>query len=112
MKVNLKTLAATAGLSQTTVSRALGGYSDVSATTRNASPGRAANGLPARSAGTPAGNRPDRHGGHDLSVPRNRIRRHRWGEVIAGLSEALGEHGMDLSIIPVLPRRNSRPTAA
>ena len=44
MKVNLKMLSESLGLSQTTVSRALNGYSDVSAATRQAIRGRAGDG--------------------------------------------------------------------
>ena len=106
MKVNLKTLAATLGLSQTTVSRALGGYSDVSATTRKR----------VTEAALRMGYQPDPLArrlatgrtdtvGMIFPFHATEFGDNRWGEVIAGLSEALGEHGMDLSIIPVLPEK-------
>ena len=43
--------------------------------------------------------------GHDLSVPRNRIRRQSLGRSHCRTLRSLGEHGMDLSIIPVLPEK-------
>lgn len=104
MKVNLKMLAASLGLSQTTVSRALGGYSDVSESTRKrvSEAARRMGYQPDPLARRLATGRTDTVG---LVFPfqATEFGDHRWGEVVAGLSEGLGEHGMDLSIIPVPP---------
>ena len=106
MKVNLKMLAASLGLSQTTVSRALGGYSDVSESTRKrvSEAAQRMGYQPDPLARRLATGRTDTVG---LVFPfqATEFGDHRWGEVVAGLSEGLGEHGMDLSIIPVMPEK-------
>lgn len=104
MKVNLKMLAASLGLSQTTVSRALGGYSDVSETTRKrvAEAAQQMGYKPDPLARRLATGRTDTVG---LVFPfsATEFGDHRLGEVVSGLSEGLNAHGMDLSIIPVRP---------
>ncbi len=106
MKVNLKMLAASLGLSQTTVSRALGGYSDVSEATRRR----------VEEAAQRMGYKPDPLArrlatgrtdtvGMIFPFDATEFGDNRWGEVISGLSEGLSAHDMDLSIIPVLPEK-------
>ncbi len=106
MKVNLKTLAASLGLSQTTVSRALGGYSDVSETTRKrvAEAAQQMDYKPDPLARRLATGRTDTIG---MVFPFNATAfgDNRWGEVISGLSEGLSANDMDLSIIPVRPEK-------
>lgn len=104
MKVNLKMLAASLGLSQTTVSRALGGYSDVSEATRErvAEAAQRLGYQPDPLARRLATGRTDTVG---LVFPfsATEFGDHRLGEVVSGLSDGLSAHGMDLSIIPVKP---------
>ncbi len=106
VKVNLKALAASLGLSQTTVSRALGGYPDVSETTRKrvAEAAQRLGYRPDPLARRLATGRTDTVG---LVFPfsATEFGDHRLGEVVSGLSEGLSAHGMDLSIIPVRPER-------
>ncbi|WP_041656170.1 substrate-binding domain-containing protein [Azoarcus sp. KH32C] len=99
MKVNLKMLSESLGLSQTTVSRALNGYSDVSETTRQRVV-EAANQL---------GYQPNPQARH-LATGRAEaigivypfgegdIRDIRLGEVVSGLTERLIERNLDLLI--------------
>ncbi|NMG75940.1 substrate-binding domain-containing protein [Aromatoleum diolicum] len=99
MKVNLKMLSETLGLSQTTVSRALNGYSDVSEATR----GRvveAAKKLgyqPNPQARQLATGRADAVG---IVYPfgASDIGDIRFGEVVSGMTEGLAEHKLDLLI--------------
>ena len=106
VRVTLKMLAASLKLSSTTVSRALAGYPDVSKATRQRVM-EAAERMgyhPDPLARRLATGRTDTVG---MVFPflATEFGDSRWGEVIAGLSEALAEHNMDLSIIPVLPER-------
>lgn len=104
MKVNLKTLSESLGLSQTTVSRALNGYTDVAEATRRR----------VKEAAEAMGYRPDplarrlatgRTDMIGMVFPFNATEfgDHRFGEVVAGLTEGLAKHGMDLVIIPTHP---------
>lgn len=104
MKVNLKRLSETLGLSQTTVSRALGGYSDVAEKTR----------LRVVEAAKALGYQPDPLA-RRLAIGRTdtiglvfpfgatEFGDHRFGEVVDGLSDGFAAHDIDLSIIPVRP---------
>lgn len=99
MKVNLKMLSESLGLSQTTVSRALNGYSDVSEATRQRVV-EAANRLgyqPNPQARQLATGRSDAVG---IVYPfsASDIGDIRFGEVVAGLTEKLAEHNLDLLI--------------
>ena len=104
MKVNLKMLSESLGLSQTTVSRALNGYTDVAeATRRRVKEAAAAMGYqPDPLARRLATGRTDTIG---MVFPFNATEfgDHRFGEVVAGLTEGLAKHNMDLSIIPTRP---------
>ncbi|WP_341316750.1 substrate-binding domain-containing protein [Paraburkholderia sp. IMGN_8] len=104
MKVNLKTLSSSLGLSRTTVSRALNGYDDVSEATRER----------VRKAAEELGYHADPtarrlatgraeavgiiypFGAGDLGDPR-------FGEVVAGMTEGLGAKGLDLFIVSARP---------
>lgn len=101
MKVNLKMLSESLGLSQTTVSRALNGYSDVAESTRQR----------VKEAAEALGYQPDPLArrlatgrtdtiGMVFPFSATEFGDHRFGEVVAGLTEGLARHGMDLSIIP------------
>jgi LacI family transcriptional regulator len=99
MKVNLKMLSESLGLSQTTVSRALNGYSDVSEATRRRVV-EAANKLgyqPNPQARQLATGRSDAVG---IVYPfsASDIGDIRFGEVVAGLTERLAERNLDLLI--------------
>ena len=103
-KVNLKMLSESLGLSQTTVSRALGGYSDVSETTRQRVI-EAANRLgyqPNPQARQLATGRADAIG---IVYPfsASDIGDIRFGEVVSGLTERLAEHNLDLLIHSARP---------
>ncbi|MFN3986753.1 MAG: substrate-binding domain-containing protein [Rhodocyclaceae bacterium] len=104
MKVNLKMLSESLGLSQTTVSRALNGYSDVAASTRErvAEAARRLGYQPDPLARRLATGRTDTVG---LVFPfaATEFGDHRFGEVVDGLTDGLAQHGMDLSIIPTRP---------
>jgi len=104
MKVNLKMLSATLGLSQTTVSRALNGYSDVAESTRErvVEAARRLGYQPDALARRLATGRTETVG---LVFPfvTTEFGDHRFGEVVDGLTEGLAGHGMDLSIIPTRP---------
>ncbi|WP_288022427.1 substrate-binding domain-containing protein [Thauera sp.] len=104
MKVNLKTLSESLGLSQTTVSRALNGYTDVAeATRRRVKEAAASMGYqPDPLARRLATGRTDTIG---MVFPFNATEfgDHRFGEVVAGLTEGLAKHNMDLNIIPTRP---------
>jgi LacI family transcriptional regulator len=99
VKTNLKALASALGLSRTTVSRALNGYDDVSEATRQrvVEAARALGYQADPTARRLATGRADAigivypFGAGDLGDPR-------FCEVVAGLTEALGEHDMDLII--------------
>lgn len=99
MKVNLKMLSETLGLSQTTVSRALNGYSDVSEATRERvmEAAKTLGYKPNPQARQLATGRADAIG---IVYPfgASDIGDTRFGEVVAGLTERLAEHGMDLII--------------
>lgn len=101
MKVNLKMLSESLGLSQTTVSRALNGYTDVAESTRQR----------VKEAAAALGYQPDPLArrlatgrtdtvGMVFPFSATEFGDHRFGEVVAGLTEGLARHGMDLSIIP------------
>lgn len=99
MKVNLKMLSESLGLSQTTVSRALNGYSDVSETTRQRVV-EAANKLgyqPNPQARQLATGRADAIG---IIYPfgASDIGDIRFGEVVSGMTERLAQHNLDLLI--------------
>ncbi|WP_018991008.1 substrate-binding domain-containing protein [Aromatoleum toluclasticum] len=99
MKVNLKMLSESLGLSQTTVSRALNGYSDVSEATRQRV-SEAAKKLgyqPNPQARQLATGRADAIG---IVYPfgASDIGDIRFGEVVSGLTERLAEHNIDLLI--------------
>lgn len=99
MKVNLKMLSESLGLSQTTVSRALNGYSDVSEATRQR----------VMEAATKLGYQPNPQA-RQLATGRadaigivypfgaSDIGDMRFGEVVSGLTERLAEHRIDLLI--------------
>jgi LacI family transcriptional regulator len=104
MKVNLKMLSESLGLSQTTVSRALNGYSEVSEATR-VRVVEAAQKLgyqPNSQARQLATGRADAVG---LVYPfgASEIGDARFGEVVAGISERLGDHNLDLFIHSARP---------
>lgn len=106
LKTNLKALASALGLSRTTVSRALNGYDDVSEATRQRviEAARALGYQADPTARRLATGRADAigivypFGASDLGDPR-------FCEVVAGITEALGERDMDLIIA------SARPTA-
>lgn len=104
LKVNLKTLSETLGLSQTTVSRALGGYSDVAEKTRQrvVETAKRLGYQPDPLARRLATGRTDTIG---LVFPfgATEFGDHRFGEVVDGLSESFAAHDIDLSIVPVRP---------
>jgi LacI family transcriptional regulator len=104
MKVNLKMLSESLGLSQTTVSRALNGYTDVAeATRRRVKEAAAAMGYqPDPLARRLATGRTDTIG-MVFPFSATEFGDHRFGEVVAGLTEGLAQHNMDLSIIPTRP---------
>lgn len=106
MKVNLKMLSEMLGLSQTTVSRALNGYSDVSETTRQrvVEAARTLGYQPNPQARQLATGRADAVG---IVYPfgASDIGDIRFGEVVSGLTEELAEHNIDLLI------HSSRPDA-
>ncbi|WP_407280707.1 substrate-binding domain-containing protein [Aromatoleum evansii] len=99
MKVNLKMLSETLGLSQTTVSRALNGYSDVSEATRKRVVEAAAQlgYQPNPQARQLATGRADAIG---IVYPfgASDIGDIRFGEVVSGITERLAEHKLDLLI--------------
>lgn len=104
VKVNLKMLSESLGLSQTTVSRALNGYSDVAEKTRHRVT-EAAKSLgyqPDPLARRLATGRTDTIG---LVFPfgPTEFGYHGFGEVVDGLTDGLATHGIDLSIIPIRP---------
>lgn len=104
MKVNLKTLSDSLGLSRTTVSRALNGYDDVNEATRQRVIAAAlAQGYHADpTARRLATGRAEAvgmvypFGTGDLGDPR-------LGEVVAGMTERLGESNLDLIIVSARP---------
>ncbi|BCG04279.1 LacI family transcriptional regulator (plasmid) [Paraburkholderia sp. PGU19] len=104
MKTNLKALASALGLSRTTVSRALNGYDDVSQATRTRviEAARALGYQADPTARKLATGRADAigivypFGASDLGDPR-------FCEVVAGITEALGERDMDLIIASARP---------
>ncbi|MBP0592975.1 substrate-binding domain-containing protein [Paraburkholderia sp. LEh10] len=104
MKTNLKALASALGLSRTTVSRALNGYDDVSEATRKRviEAARALGYQADPTARRLATGRADAigivypFGAGDLGDPR-------FCEVVAGMTEALGERDMDLIIASARP---------
>nr|WP_321574745.1 substrate-binding domain-containing protein [Paraburkholderia franconis] len=104
LKTNLKALASALGLSRTTVSRALNGYDDVSEATRQrvAEAARALGYHADPTARRLATGRADAigivypFGASDLGDPR-------FCEVVAGITEALGERDMDLIIASARP---------
>jgi LacI family transcriptional regulator len=104
VKVNLKTLSDSLGLSRTTVSRALNGYDDVNEATRDrVKAAAAALGYHADpTARRLATGRAEAvgivypFGAGDLGDPR-------FGEVVAGMTEALAENGLDLIIVSARP---------
>lgn len=104
MKTNLKALAKSLGLSPTTVSRALAGYSDVSPATRQrvADAALATGYQPNTTARRLATGRAESvgivypFGESGLGDPR-------FVEVVAGMSDGLGEAGMDLLIASARP---------
>ncbi|MFC0665847.1 substrate-binding domain-containing protein [Azotobacter chroococcum] len=104
MKVNLKTLSESLGLSQTTVSRALNGYSEVSERTRQRVM-EAAERLgyqPNSQARQLATGRTDTIGiVFPFSV--STIGDIRFGEVVSGITERLAEHNLDLLIHSARP---------
>lgn len=106
MKVNLKMLSELLGLSQTTVSRALNGYSDVSEATRQrvVEAARTLGYQPNPQARQLATGRADAVG---IVYPfgASDIGDIRFGEVVSGLTEGLAEHNIDLLI------HSSRPDA-
>lgn len=99
MKVNLKMLSESLGLSQTTVSRALNGYSDVAASTRQR----------VMEAAQKLGYQPNPQA-RQLATGRTNaigivypfsasdIGDIRFGEVVSGITERLAEHDLDLLI--------------
>ncbi|ACC75108.1 substrate-binding domain-containing protein [Paraburkholderia phymatum] len=103
-KTNLKALASALGLSRTTVSRALNGYDDVSEATRQRviEAARALGYQADPTARRLATGRADAigivypFGAGDLGDPR-------FCEVVAGITEALGERDMDLIIASARP---------
>ena len=99
MKVNLKMLSESLGLSQTTVSRALNGYSDVSEATRRRviEAARRLGYQPNPQARQLATGRANAIG---IVYPfsASDIGDIRFGEVVAGLTERLAEHKLDLLI--------------
>ncbi|MBD5802316.1 HTH-type transcriptional regulator RafR [Azoarcus sp. Aa7] len=99
MKVNLKMLSETLGLSQTTVSRALNGYSDVSEATRQrvVEAAKQLDYQPNPQARQLATGRADAVG---IVYPfgASDIGDIRFGEVVSGLTERLAEHKLDLLI--------------
>ena len=104
LKTNLKALASALGLSRTTVSRALNGYDDVSEATRQRviEAARALGYQADPTARRLATGRADAigivypFGAGDLGDPR-------FCEVVAGITEALGERDMDLIIASARP---------
>lgn len=104
MKVNLKMLSESLGLSQTTVSRALNGYSDVAEKTRHRvmEAARSLGYQPDPLARRLATGRTDTIG---LVFPfgATEFGYHGFGEVVDGLTDGLATHGIDLSIIPIRP---------
>ncbi len=103
-KVNLKTLSSSLGLSRTTVSRALNGYDDVSEATRERVR-QAAEALGYQADPTArrlATGRAEAvgivypFGADDLGDPR-------FGEVIAGMTESLAAHDLDVIIVSARP---------
>ncbi|NML18055.1 LacI family DNA-binding transcriptional regulator [Azohydromonas sp. G-1-1-14] len=104
LKVNLKVLSQSLGLSQTTVSRALGGYSDVSPVTRQRvlEAARASGYQPDTTARRLATGRAEAvgiiypFGDSGLGDPR-------FVEVMGGLSDGLAEAGMELMIAAARP---------
>ena len=108
MKVNLKMLSESLGLSQTTVSRALNGYSDVSAATRQRVV-EAAHRLgyqpnpQARQLATGRANAV----GIVYPFSASDIGDIRFGEVVSGITERLAEHKLDLlkKKVDVPPKR-------
>lgn len=104
VKMNLKALSQSLGLSQTTVSRALAGYSDVSATTRQrvVEAARLAGYQPDATARRLATGRADAvgivypFGASGLGDPR-------FVDVVAGISDGLSEAGLDLIIAAARP---------
>lgn len=99
MKVNLKMLSESLGLSQTTVSRALNGYSDVSEATRQrvVEAARALGYQPNPQARQLATGRANAIG---IVYPfgASDIGDIRFGEVVSGITERLAEHNLDLLI--------------
>lgn len=97
-------LSETLGLSQTTVSRALGGYSDVAEKTRLrvVEAAKALGYQPDPLARRLATGRTDTIG---LVFPfgATEFGDHRFGEVVDGLSDGFAAHDIDISIIPVRP---------
>lgn len=104
MKVNLKMLSESLGLSQTTVSRALNGYSDVAEKTRHRvmEAARSLGYQPDPLARRLATGRTDTIG---LVFPfgATEFGYHGFGEVVDGLTDGIAAHGIDLSIIPIRP---------
>lgn len=108
VKMNLKALSQSLGLSPTTVSRALAGYSDVSATTRErvVEAAKRAGYQPDAAARRLATGRADAvgivypfhpYGATGLGDPR-------FVDVVAGLSDGLAEVGLDLIIAAARPQ--------
>lgn len=104
MKVNLKALSEALGLSRTTVSRALNGYDDVSEATRERvmQAAREFGYVADPTARRLATGRADAvgivypFGAGDLGDPR-------FAEVVAGVTERLGESGLDFFIVSARP---------
>ncbi|MBC8751583.1 MULTISPECIES: substrate-binding domain-containing protein [Paraburkholderia] len=104
MKVNLKTLSISLGLSRTTVSRALNGYDDVSEATR-ARVRQAAQELGYHADPTARRLATGRAEAVGLVYPfgANALGDPRFGEVVAGVTEGLGAGGLDLFIVSARP---------
>src|SRR5262249_22161796 len=104
MKTSLKDLAQSLGLSPTTVSRALAGYSDVSEATRQrvVDAARAAGYQPDPAARRLATGRSNAVG---MIVPfrANRLGNPRFVDVVGGLANALAEEDLDLMILAARP---------
>ncbi|CAB3810531.1 substrate-binding domain-containing protein [Paraburkholderia fynbosensis] len=104
MKVNLKMLSSSLGLSRTTVSRALNGYDDVSEATR-ARVRQAAQELGYHADPTARRLATGRAEAVGLVYPfgANALGDPRFGEVVAGMTQGLGKSGLDLFIVSARP---------
>ena len=104
MKPNLKDFAQSLGLSPTTVSRALAGYSDVSEATRQrvVEAARATGYQPDPTARRLVTGRANAVG---MIVPfgANRLGNPRFVDVVGGLANSLAEHDLDLMIVAARP---------